>query len=142
MEIRFKIIEGKRYIFDAFRQKFVRATPEEVVRQHFCRFLVNERQFPIISIANECGMTLNGRQLRCDTLIAKHAVPIAIVEYKAPEVEITQQVFEQVARYNMVYGVPYFFISNGRQTYACRYDASTQRWSYLTDIPTWEAMQP
>ena len=38
-----------------------------------------------------------------------------IVEYKAPEIEITQKVFDQITRYNMVLKVDYLIVSNGLQ---------------------------
>lgn len=140
MEIRFTNKAGKRYIFDPFRKKEVPATPEELVRQYFCRYLVDECGYPMVSIVNERGVEVNGQSLRCDTLVVRQGKPVALVEYKAPEVEITQKVFEQVARYNLVFGVPYLFVSNGRQTYACRYDAGAASWSYLQTIPTWDLL--
>ena len=46
-----------------------------------------------------------------------------IVEYKAPEIEkITQKVFDQITRYNMVLKVDYLIVSNGLQHYCCRID--------------------
>ena len=48
-----------------------------------------------------------------------------IVEYKAPEIEITQKVFDQITRYNMVLKVDYLIVSNGLQHYCCRIDMST-----------------
>lgn len=45
-----------------------------------------------------------------------------IVEYKAPEVEITQKVFDQITRYNMVLKVDYLIVSNGIRHYCCRMD--------------------
>ena len=141
MEIQFTNRQGKRYVFDAFRKKYVPATPEELVRQHFCRYLVDERGYPMVGIANEYGLKLNGQSLRCDTVVVKQGKPVALVEYKAPSVPITEAVFEQVARYNLRFGVPYLFVSNGGQTFACRLDPEHESWEYLTGIPAWNEIQ-
>ena len=50
-----------------------------------------------------------------------------IVEYKAPEIEITQKVFDQITRYNMVLKVDYLIVSNGLQHYCCRIDYRAQQ---------------
>ena len=38
--------ENKRYIFDPIRKKFVILSPEEWVRQHVIRFLLDEKKAP------------------------------------------------------------------------------------------------
>ena len=38
--------DGKPYIYDELRRKFVRLTPEEWVRQHFVHFLLDEGGYP------------------------------------------------------------------------------------------------
>ena len=40
-----------------------------------------------------------------------------IVEYKAPHIEITKTVFDQITRYNMVLKVDYLIVSNGIDVY-------------------------
>ena len=54
-----------------------------------------------------------------------------IVEYKAPEIEITQKVFDQIARYNMVLKVDYLIVSNGLQHYCCRIDYEHNSYTFL-----------
>ena len=41
-----KSSENKRYIFDPIRKKFVVLTPEEWVRQHVIRFLIDDKKAP------------------------------------------------------------------------------------------------
>ncbi|MEN2590000.1 type I restriction enzyme HsdR N-terminal domain-containing protein, partial [Acinetobacter baumannii] len=65
-------------------------------------------------MANEVPITLNGTKKRCDTVLYKRDLSARmIIEYKAPDVEITQAVFNQIMRYNMVLRVEYLVISNG-----------------------------
>ena len=86
---------GKQYIFDVLRKKYVALTPEEWVRQHFTRFLLQEKGYPLGLMANEIQVNLNGTRKRCDTVLFNRDLTARmIVEYKAPSVEITQAVFD------------------------------------------------
>ena len=74
-------------------------------------------------MANEVQVQLNGTKKRCDTVLYRRDLTARmIVEYKAPEIEITQKVFDQITRYNMVLKVDYLIVSNGLQHYCCRID--------------------
>ena len=52
-EIKTRNINGKSYILDILRRKFVALTPEEWVRQHFVHFLVEYKHYPAALLANE-----------------------------------------------------------------------------------------
>ncbi|MDR0835726.1 MAG: type I restriction enzyme HsdR N-terminal domain-containing protein [Tannerella sp.] len=135
-----KIIEkgNKSYIYDPLRRKDVALTPEEWVRQHFVHFLITDRLFPKELIANEVTINMNGTSKRCDTVVYNHLLePVVIVEYKEPEVKITEQVFEQIARYNSVLKVQYLIVSNGFTHYCCFMDYKNSRCDFLKEIPTY-----
>ena len=53
---RIKTTEGKSFIFDSLRKKYVRLTPEEWVRQNFVQFLIAEKNFSVSLIAVEAGV--------------------------------------------------------------------------------------
>ena len=92
-------------------------------------------------MANEVLLNLNGTKKRCDTVLYKRDLSARmIVEYKAPHIEITQAVFDQITRYNMVLKVDYLVGSNGMQHYCCRMDYDTQSYSFLSDIPDYDAL--
>ena len=100
--------DGKRSIFDVIRRRYVALTPEEWVRQHFVHFLMTHKGYPQALMANEVQVQLNGTKKRCDTVLYRRDLTARmIVEYKAPEVEITQKVFDQITRYNMVLKVDF-----------------------------------
>lgn len=135
-DVKVKKINDKLMVFDGLRRKYVSLTPEEWVRQHFVNYLITEKKFPPNLIANEMQINLNGLMKRCDTVVYNsHLTPLVIVEYKAPEVKITQQVFEQVVRYNIVLRVRYLIVSNGINHYCCLMDYENQTFSYLKFIP-------
>lgn len=135
-EVNVKKVNGKFCIFDRLRRRFVALTPEEWVRQHFIYYLIHEKGYPEALIANEIQINLNNQKKRCDSAIYDRSMnPLVIVEYKAPEVKITQEVFDQIARYNLVLRVRYLIVSNGLQHYCCRIDYEKQEYQYLQDIP-------
>lgn len=114
--------QGRLTVTDPLRRKRVVLTPEEWVRQHFVRYMVGSLGFPPLRMANEVGIRLNGTLKRCDTVVYDdYLQPLVIVEYKAPHITLTQKVFEQIARYNLVMGAPWLIVSNGMQHYCCRY---------------------
>lgn len=134
--------EGKNVrIFDTLRQRFVALTPEEWVRQHFVNMLLTNYGFSSSLTANEVSLSLNGMSRRCDTVVYdKQLRPRMIVEYKRPSVEITQRVFDQICRYNMVMHVDYLVVSNGMQHFACRMDYERQTYEFLKEIPNAETV--
>lgn len=67
--------------------------------------------------------------------------PLAIVEYKAPSIRLTQKVFDQIVRYNMVLRVPWLMVSNGLRHYCCRVDYDGRRVAFLPDIPPFTSLQ-
>lgn len=128
--------DGKLQIFDPLRKCHVALTPEEWVRQHFVNFLIESRGFPATLMANEVAITVNGMKRRCDTVVYDRQLqPRVIVEYKAPTVKITKEVFAQISRYNLTLKVDYLIVSNGLQHYCCRMDYPNNSYSFLQEIP-------
>lgn len=140
-EVKIVIKEGKRLIFDPIRKKYVALTPEEWVRQHFVHWLVEEKGYPSSLMANEVQIQLNATRKRCDTVLYDKSFRARmIVEYKSPDVEITQQVFDQITRYNMVLKVEYLVVSNGLRHYCCRVDYEQGTYQFLPHIPDYNAL--
>ncbi|MBD8389808.1 type I restriction enzyme HsdR N-terminal domain-containing protein [Dysgonomonas sp. BGC7] len=137
-DINVKKTAGKLTVFDRLRRKFIALTPEEWVRQHFVNYLIVNKGYSASLIANEIQINLHNQKRRCDTVIYdKGLSPIMIVEYKAPEVNITQDVFDQIVRYNIVLRVKYLVVSNGLNHYCCKLNYETQSFEYLSDIPSY-----
>ena len=131
-----KEINGKKYIFDQNRKKFVALTPEEWVRQHFIKYLVQEKKYPRSLIGVEFSLKVNKMDRRGDIVVFnKKGQPYLIVECKAPHVEITQSVFDQIARYNIPLKVDYLVVTNGLKHYCCYIDHKIGKYSFLEDIP-------
>ena len=108
-------------IYDPLRKKEVALTPEERVRQWCIGVLAQQLEIPLHMMMSEAGFKLGGKQFRADILIYdRKAQPLAVVECKRPEVDLTREVLDQAIRYNMVLNVPYIFITNGTRTIICR----------------------
>lgn len=123
--------DGKHIIFDPVRRKFVALTPEEWVRQHFVNYLITDKGYPKELLANEVPLKLNGTSKRCDTVAYnRFLTPLMIVEYKAPHIEITSSVFDQIVRYNMVLHVRYLAVSNGISHFCCKIDYKNLTYSF------------
>lgn len=126
-------------IFDPLRRKYVTLTPEEWVRQHFVSFLISCKGYPAGRMGNEISLVVNRQKRRCDTIVYDgRGEPMVIVEYKAPQVAITQSIFDQIVRYNMVLKVKYLIVSNGLRHYACRINYTDNSYEFLKDIPSYE----
>ena len=131
-------------VYDSLRCKYVTLTPEEYVRQHFVHYLNTSLHYPLSIMANEVGVELNGTKKRCDTVIFNlEGKPDVIVEYKAPGVQITQDVFDQIVRYNMILRARYLIVSNGMNHYCCRIDYNKNNYYFIKSIPDYsEVINP
>ena len=133
--------DDKPFILDVIRRQHVALTPEEWVRQHFVHFLINHKGYPQSLMANEVQLKLNGMSRRCDTVVYDRMLtPRVIIEYKAPTVNITQKVFDQICRYNLVLQVDYLIVSNGLAHYCCQLDYATRSYRFLHDIPEYTSI--
>ena len=134
--------DGKHVIFDPVRRKFVALTPEEWVRQHFVNYLISDKGYPKELLGNEVPLKLNGTSKRCDTVAYnRFLTPLMIVEYKAPHIEITSSVFDQIVRYNMVLHVRYLAVSDGISHFCCKIDYENLTYSFLEGIPEYDVLE-
>lgn len=133
---RTKTEEGKPFIFDTIRKKFVVLTPEEWVRQNFILYLKTDKKYPESLMTVEKQIMVNNNPRRFDLLIyTRNGQPHLIAEFKAPNIKITQETFNQVVRYNMALRVERVVVSNGLQHFACQIDYEKNSYSYLPEIP-------
>lgn len=128
--------EGKGYIFCGIRKKYLVLQPEELVRQLTIEYLVEDRRYSKNSIHVERGLSVNGLYRRTDIIIYdKEVAPYLLVECKAPKVKVTQDVFDQIARYNLTLQVKYLLVTNGIDTFCCEMDYSSKSYRFIREIP-------
>jgi hypothetical protein len=133
---RFKNSENKIAVFDEIRKKFVVLTPEEWVRQHVVQFLLQQKNYPKSYINVEKSIKINGLTKRYDVVVFEPDGKIfLLVECKAPEVPISQNTFDQIARYNMTLEAKYLMVTNGLNHYFCQMDFENEQYQFLKDLP-------
>lgn len=128
--------ENKTLIFDKFRKKYVVLTPEEWVRQHVAYFLLEEKKYPISLISIEKQFRINNLKKRTDIIIFNaFGNPEIMVECKAPSVKITQETFDQIARYNLKIKANFLFVTNGLDHFYCQMDFENETYIFLQELP-------
>jgi hypothetical protein len=128
--------EYKLYIFDIIRKKYILLTPEEWVRQHFVNYLILDKNYPKSIIAIEKQLKYNNLVKRTDILVFnKLGLPEIIVECKAPSIKISQDTFDQIARYNLELDANFLIVTNGLQHYYCKLDHQNKQYVFLEEIP-------
>lgn len=135
---RLKSNEKQTLIFDELRKKYVILTPEEWVRQHFVNYLISYKKYPTSLIAIEKQLSINNLKKRTDILVfTSKGVPNIIIECKAPTIKITQNTFDQIARYNLKLNAKYLIVTNGIQHYYCKMDVENKNYVFIEDIPNY-----
>ena len=134
--------DGRTTVWDILRNRWIVLTPEEWVRQHFVHYLTEHKGYPASMLGNEISLTLGATTKRCDTVLYDTSAQARmIIEYKAPHIDITQKVFNQICRYNIVLRVKYLIVSNGMQHFCCHVDYESGKCTFLKEIPDYDALQ-
>jgi len=134
--LKIKSVEGTIQVFGQVRKKYFVLTPEEWVRQHFIYYLNKEKNYPMGLMQVEKMIKYNSMQTRADiVLYNKEGKSNMIVECKAPEVKITQDTFNQIAKYNFQLKVDFLVVTNGIKHYCCQMDYEKNEITFLDDIP-------
>lgn len=126
---------GQEQIWDAFRKKWVRLTPEEWVRQNFIQFLVQEKGYPATLISVEKKITVGEMIKRYDIIVYKNGQPWMIVECKEMKVPLSENVLDQVLRYNGEVIAPFIVITNGREHFAWQIKGAG--FQAIAELPQW-----
>ena len=127
-------------IYDPLRRKDVSLTPGERVRQWFIEQLRTAAGVPLHQMMSEVALEYGaGKKWRADIVVYGHGgVPMAVVECKRPDIEISKEVLEQALRYSAVLQVPFLFLTNGHLTYICR--KTGDGYAFLDKAPVYEEM--
>jgi hypothetical protein len=133
---RFKNSENKVSIFDDIRKKFIILTPEEWVRQHIVQFLLQEKKYPKSYINVEKLIKVNDLNKRYDIVVFKpNGELFLLIECKSPDVKITQETFDQIARYNLKINAQFLMVTNGLNHYFCQMDFEKETYIFLEELP-------
>ncbi|WP_372975070.1 type I restriction enzyme HsdR N-terminal domain-containing protein [Muriicola sp.] len=135
---RFKNSENNPLIFDVVRKKFVVLQPEEWVRQHVVRYLHEDKNYPLSLINVEKQIRVHTLSKRFDVVVFSPKGDIEIlVECKAPKIKITEDSFDQAARYNLDLKARFLLVTNGLDHYFCRIDYENSSYIFIEDLPSY-----
>ncbi len=135
-ELKIKLVEATTQVFDKVRKKYFKLTPEEWVRQNFIHYLNKEKNYPFGLMGVEKMVKYNELSTRADiVLYNKEGKPTMIVECKAPNVKITQDAFNQIAKYNFKLKVNFLVVTNGLQHFCCAMDYKNNKITFLEGVP-------
>ncbi len=136
----FKIRKNKNFeeIFDSIRKRWTKLNPEEWVRQHLIRFLIEEANCPEGLIQVEYPIAFKEKVLRIDVAVfSNNFKPVLLCECKAPNVQLTNSALTQLALYNLHYQSPHILLTNGLQHFCFFYN---NEWKLLDRIPTFDEL--
>jgi hypothetical protein len=130
---RFKSENDNEMIFDELRKSWLRLTPEEWVRQNFVQFLVSKK-YPAALIALEKKIMVGEMMKRFDILVFdRQHEPLMMVECKAMNVVLGEEVLRQVLRYHVAVPVSFLVITNG--TYCMAFKKEERELVALDEFP-------
>ena len=135
-EYKLKEVNGKVWIFDGIRKKYIVLTPEEWVRQHFINYLIQHLNYPKALFKVETGLSYNRLAKRTDIIVFnRQGEPWMVIECKAPHIQLDEQAARQVSMYSKTLNVRYLVLTNGIK-HLC-FDV-LQELKHLTELPEYD----
>ncbi len=121
-------------VWVASRRCYLVLTPEEWVRRHMVSYLTQCCGVPQAQICEEYPVKVNGQPQRADIVVVDTAgAPAIVVECKAANIAIDQEVYRQAMRYNAVLGARYVVLTNGLKHYC--YERCNGQYTPLNCFP-------
>jgi hypothetical protein len=125
-------------LFDPVRKRWVKETPEELVRQCLILWLQISLSIPYGRMGVEKQIQVLGLTKRFDLLIYnKQALPLILIECKSPQISLNQAMFDQAAIYNLKLKAPYLSICNGLDLRICKIDFDKMNYQFVDHFPVY-----
>lgn len=123
-------------MFDDIRKKFVVLTPEEWVRQNAVHYLLAQKKYPKSLINVEKQIRLGDLTKRYDLVVFNPDGSLFLLaECKAASIPLTQDVFDQLARYNQALHAEFLWITNGLRHLCFQVDKISEKYILIPEIP-------
>lgn len=138
-DYKLKKADGRVWIFDVIRKKYIVLTPEEWVRQHFIHYLISVKKYPRSLIRVESGLVYNELQKRTDIVVHdREGKPWMIVECKSPSMRVSSATLMQVSVYNNSLQAAYVSVTNGLVHLCALIDWQQRRTTLLPELPAFK----
>ena len=122
-DLKIKIKDNKRLIFDCIRNSYFHLTKEEWVRQNVIQTLINDYDIPKSKISVEKGFKINSLNKRFDIVVFNSENKInLLVECKSYDVQINQKTIDQILIYNQEIKSEFLFVTNGLKHIFLKFD--------------------
>jgi hypothetical protein len=139
-DIKLKRADGKVWIWDYVRKKYLVLTPEEWVRQHFVHYLIHTLKYPKSLIRIEGGLSYNQLQKRSDIVVFdRTGNPWMVIECKSPDLVLSQNTLHQASVYNYTLKANFLAVTNGLSHYYCEIDWAAQTSRVIPSAPSYPA---
>lgn len=139
-------------IYCAVRKEWIKALPEEIVRQKMINYLI-QQQFPLEAMVVEKGLwQLPHLQLskikiptrRADIICFAKGIhpeyslyPLLLVECKAPTLKLTSKMINQVTGYNYYLNAPFLALTNGEELRFGWFDNLQKDYKFIDYLPSY-----
>lgn len=139
-DLKMKEEDGKKFLWDPIRKRYLAFTPEEFVRQTLVKFLAEACGFPLSLFSIEKGLKYNQLAKRYDLVIYdREARPLVAAECKRPTVPIDQAAVRQLVTYNQKVGASHLLLTNGKVLhFLSRLEGGD--WHQLEAVPGFEEL--
>lgn len=134
--------DGITFVKDPIRKKEIQLLPEELIRQCIIHYLIQEMSYPISFIQVERQIKINKTIRRFDIVVYDRLFnPMLLIECKSHKVDLNQETFDQIARYNLTINAPYLMVSNGPKSYACKIDFEAKDYQFISQLPDFPSIK-
>jgi len=136
---KFKQEENSLFILDEFRNKFIKITPEEWIRQNFLKFITEYLKYPKSLLKIESKINKDNTRKRTDIIVMDKSLnPFMLVECKNTNIELNQETLNQIAQYNLKVKAPFIVITNGLNHYIFNIDFENNKIVQLNNFPEYK----
>lgn len=138
--------KGKYCVIDKVMNILRPATPEEKVRQRVLDFLNDLMNVPYSAMETEVNLShykkgLRGRMdITINVLLGNEVNTRMLVECKAEDVTLTDEVYNQAEKYSRAVKIPIFMITNGDIAEIFVYNEEKDDYDYLDYYPSYEEL--
>ncbi|RFB12726.1 hypothetical protein DZB84_18420 [Bacillus sp. HNG] len=138
--------KNKQCFLDPIRNILILKTPEEIVRQRMVSFLQDKLKVPKEMIMLEEPMTYfkKGAKGRADIIVYRKEedglYPVILIECKSPNVELTDDIFEQAVRYDQIVLADAIVLTNGNKMEWYGWNEKEEQYVSLAKIPTYQEL--
>jgi hypothetical protein len=135
-------------LYCLLRRRWVKATPEEAIRQQLLHRMLTLQGYPRGLIAVEValqqlvppGTHVPSRRIdiACYTSVNGQLIPLLVIECKA--VPLTTATLRQVSGYNYYLAAPYLAIANATAIYTGWRAAANGDYQFIAELPSYQIL--